>query len=120
MKNVYTENLADFGIRERAIAAKLLAQPLPEGFNEYGVRLAFNRNSGFVFLVNDEFQCAMLNCDSLEIFHTTPYDGKEGFLCDLLALEPSEYEYDDREYIRQAAKNEGVELPNNWNVDHDH
>lgn len=118
MENVYTENLADFGSRERAMAAKILALPLPSGFYDSGVKLAFNRNSGFVFLVNEDYQAAMLNDDSgkLELFHNTPYDGEEGFLSDLLAVTPSEYHEKDAEYIRQAAENEGVELPEAWKV----
>src|SRR4030042_2283892 len=88
MKNeIYTENLADFGIRERSLAGKLLALPLPDGFYDDGVKLAFNRNSGFVFLVNADYQCAMLNSATgkLGLWHSTPYNGHEGFLADLLA-----------------------------------
>lgn len=118
MENVYTENLADFGSRERAMVGAILALPLPSGFCDSGVKLAFNRNSGFVFLVNEDYQCAMLNDNSgkLELFHSTPYNGKEGFLTDLLSVAPSEYHEEDQEYIRQAADNEGVELPEAWKV----
>lgn len=52
---VYTENLADFGSRERSMAAELLAARLPDGFPDDGVKLAMNRNSGFVFLVNADY-----------------------------------------------------------------
>lgn len=114
MNDVYTENLADFGSRERAMAAELLAQPLPNGFYDSGVKLAFNRNSGFVFLVNEEYQCAMMNGDKLELFHSTPYNGEEGFLSELLERNPSEYHEEDAEYIRDAARNEGIELPEAW------
>lgn len=111
MQEAYTENLADFGARERAEAAKLLASPLPEGFNDDGVKLAFNRNSGYVFLVNSDYQCAMLNGDSLELFHSTPYDGHEGFLTDLLAeYSPDDLNADDVEYLLNAADVEGVNL----------
>ena len=57
----YTENLAEFGSRERAIAGELLSLPLPDNFGTTGVRVVFNKNSGFVFLVNDDYQCAMMN-----------------------------------------------------------
>ncbi len=36
--DAYTENLADFGYRERKIAAELLAAELPQGFDGSGVR----------------------------------------------------------------------------------
>jgi hypothetical protein len=114
---VYTENLADFGSRERRMAAELLAAPLPDGFSDDGVKIAMNRNSGYVFLVNEDYQCAMMNGDTLEIFHSTPYDGHEGFLSDLLdEYKPDDLHADDAEYLRQAAEAESVELPEAWQV----
>ena len=89
MQNVYTENLNDIITfdRERALVIELLQawgeQGLPDDFYEEGVKVAFNRNSGYVFLVNDEYQCAMMNEDKLEIHYTSPYDGHEGFIDEL-------------------------------------
>lgn len=115
MADYYTENLAEFGARERAIAGKLLSLPLPENFGTAGVRVAFNKNSGLVFLVNDDYQCAMLNGDELAIFHTTPYDGLEGFIEDLLAEnEPGDLRREDAEYIIECAQAEGIELTGEW------
>ncbi len=117
MKNAYTENLADFGSRERYLASKLLSLPLPDEFCDDGVKLAFNRNSGFVFLVNSDYQCAMLNdaTGNLELWHSTPYEGHEGFLTDLLdEYSPDSLNADDVEYLIQCADDEGVELPSNW------
>ena len=117
---VYTEDLADFGAREREMAAELLAAGLPDGFSDDGVKLAMNRNSGYVFLVNSDYQCAMMNGDNIEIFHTTPYDGHEGFLSDLLSeYAPDDLNDDDVEYLRQAADAENVELPEAWQVSED-
>ena len=114
---VYTEDLADFGSRERTMAAELLAAGLPDGFSDDGVKLAMNRNSGYVFLVNADYQCAMMNGDRIEIFHSTPYDGREGFLTDLLEeYTPDDLNSDDVEYLRQAADAENVELPEAWQV----
>jgi hypothetical protein len=58
----------------------------------------------------------MINSDtgSLEIFHSTPYHGDEGFLSDLLQESPDEYNGEDERYIREQAENEGVELPATW------
>jgi len=57
----------------------------------------------------------MMNGDSIEIFHTTPYDGHEGFLSDLLdEYKPDDLRSDDVEYLRQAADAEGAELPDVW------
>lgn len=89
MINVYTENLNDIisNDRERALAIELLQawgeQGLPSDFYEEGVKLAFNRNSGNVFLVNEDYQCAMMNDGILESFYTSPYHGHEGFINDL-------------------------------------
>ncbi len=89
--------------------------PLPESFGTAGVRVAFNKNSGYVFLVNDDYQCAMLNGHELAIFHCTPYDGLEGFLCDLLAKnELGDLHREDAEYIIECARAEGIELTGEW------
>lgn len=119
-QNVYTENLADFGARERHMLAEILALPLPSTFSDDGVRAAFNRNSGYVFLVNDDYQCAMLNDDSgkLEVFHSTPYEGHEGFITDLLLEHaPDSLHRDDEEYIRDMAEAEGAALPDGWRTE---
>ncbi|OOQ62189.1 hypothetical protein [Mucilaginibacter pedocola] len=65
MNNFYTKNLSDFGDREIAMLYDTLAaweqQGLPNGFENSGVKPAMNLSSGYVFLVNDEYQVAMLN-----------------------------------------------------------
>lgn len=115
--NTYTEDLSKFGSRERRMAAELLAAPLPDGFYDDEVKLAFNMNSGFVFLVNSDYQCAMMNGDKLEIFHSTPYHGHEGFLADLLdEYAPDDLNSDDVEYLLNAAESEGAALPEAWKV----
>lgn len=109
----YTENLADFGQRERFLLAELLnawnANGLPDGFDCEQVRPAFNANSGNVFLVNAEYQTAMMNGDTLELWHFLPYSGQEGFLSDLLdELEPDSLNAEDLEYLQQYAPNFGT------------
>lgn len=115
----YTENLADFGFREikmlRDILDAWVEKGLPDTFYQNNVRAAFNRNSGYVFLVNEDYQTAMMNGDELEIYHCTPYRGHEGFLSDLLnEYEPDDMHADDVEYVLQMAKSEGVDLPESW------
>lgn len=111
MTDAYTENLADFGYRERVELEKILHAwnefGLPDNFWGYDVKPAFNRNSGYVFLVNSEYQTAMLNGDKLELWHFLPYSGEEGFLADLLAFNADELHPDDLEYLNQY-KTEGV------------
>ena len=81
--NVTTTNFADFGWRERRMAADLLVasceQGFPDDFDDEGVEIMMNRNSGNVFFTNSEYQVCMLNGDDLESFYSTPYHGHEGF-----------------------------------------
>lgn len=118
----YTEDLGDIMqcSRERGLVANILnlwnTKGLPDSFGIDGAKFAFNRNSGYVFLVNDDYQCAMINSATgeLEVFHSTPYNGAEGFLSDLLATAPDEYHSEDADYIRDMARVEDVELPAAW------
>ncbi len=115
MTDYYTENLAEFGYREIEMLNKLLTawlnNGLPEDFCNSLVKPALNRNSGYVFLVNDEYQVAMLNEDKLELFYTLPYSGIEGFLSDLIAEnEVYSLHSEDIEYIESATAFAGINL----------
>jgi hypothetical protein len=112
----YTEDLAEFGARERKIAGQLLTHYLPENFDDTGVKLAMNKNSGYVFLVNEDYQVAMLNGGRLEIFHTLPYSGGEGFLQELLEENsPLDLNSEDSEYLlREAEEDDNCTLPKHW------
>ena len=85
--SITTTDLADFGWRERRMAATLLTamcdQGLPEDFDDDGVHLMMNRNSGNVFLTNADCQVAMMNGDKLESFYSCPQCGHEGFKEDM-------------------------------------
>jgi hypothetical protein len=77
---------------------------LPDNFYGEGVRPAMNKNSGNVFLVNSDYDVAMLTCEGkLEKWHTLPYSGEEGFLDDLLALDREDMHEDDIDYLRYQA-----------------
>lgn len=82
-QEITTTNIADFGSRERGILVDLLIawgkQGLPEVFEENGVHPMMNRNSGHVFLINSEYQVAMMNGSKLEIWLTCSNCGHEGF-----------------------------------------
>lgn len=112
--DAYTEDFADFGSREREMVRELLdawnKQGLPRGFDDAKVRPAMNSHSAYVFLVNDDFQVAMMNGDKLEQFYTSPYNGEEGFWEELVEgfkdMHP-----DDQDWMRQIAEAGGHELP---------
>ena len=121
MNNPYTENLADFGLREirllNDILSAWLSTGLPEPFDNTGVKPALNKNSGYVFLVNDDYQVAMLNGGRLELFHSLPYSGYEGFLSDLITEYcPGALDEDDVQYIRDAAEMANLKLEGDWAV----
>jgi hypothetical protein len=99
----YTENFSDFGARERGLLIDILTawdqKGLPTGFWSEDVRPAFNTSSGNVFLVNADYQVAMLQDNHLQIWHTLPYSGQEGFESDLLELDFDSLNLCDQEYI---------------------
>ena len=113
-QEIYTEDMGEImqHSRERGLVRDILnawdANGLSEDFYDDGVKFAFNRNSGYVFLVNSDYQCCMMNGNSLESFYSTPYDGVEGFW-DELAEEYPDLCAEDQEYMRNIAN--GRELP---------
>lgn len=83
MTNYTTTDFAKFGHRERKLAGALLKawneEGLPEDFEKEEVTIMFNTQSGNVFLINSEYQVAMMNGDKLETFYTDFETGEEGF-----------------------------------------
>ena len=78
--------------------------------DRYNVRLAFNKNSGNVFLVNDDCQIAMMNGNSLECFYTSPYDGREGFIDELFddyMEDKDAWHIEDAEWLLEIKSNLG-------------
>lgn len=106
MQDAYTEDLGRFGFREikmlRDILNAWVDGGLPDDFSYDNVRPAMNSHSGYVFLVNDDYQVAMMNGDKLESFYTTPYEGREGFW-DELAEQYGDMHREDQRYMRDIA-----------------
>lgn len=86
--DVITTNFADFGVRERHELIEILqaweSSELPDDFYDDEVVPMFNRDSGYVFLTNSEYQVCMVADGKLESWYTTPYAGYGGFLDDLV------------------------------------
>ena len=84
---VTTTDLADFGWRERRMAAELLTascdQGFPDDFADDRVTIMLNRNSGNVFFTNEDFEVSMMNGPKLESFYSCPECGAEGFREDI-------------------------------------
>tara|TARA_R110001592_G_scaffold171437_2_gene409801 strand:+ start:320 stop:667 length:348 start_codon:yes stop_codon:yes gene_type:complete len=115
MNDVYTEDLAEFGYREQNMAMDLFiawkANGLPDDFYNDGVKIGFNKNSGYVFLTNSDYQCCMDVEGKLESHYSTPYEGHEGFYDDLMVdydnMHPEDQEFmDSISRVKKVAVNE--------------
>ena len=85
MKN--TQNLADFGAIERDEAGTLLktlgsSNDDTKHFGNSGVAVEFNPMSGNVFLVDEDYNVAMMNGHQLEDFYSCPNCGNDGMQSD--------------------------------------
>jgi len=85
--------LIKFGYRECGILGEMLVawsdQKLSSLAKKYFGPLTdfgFNRNSGNVYLVDEDYNVVMFNdsIKKLDLFLSTPYEGQEGFIEDLL------------------------------------
>lgn len=82
-----TTDLSKFGFREIKMASELLNEwvnnGLPKDFECDEVTIMMNRNSGYVFLTNSDFQVAMMYNNKLELFYSCPECGCESFKDDI-------------------------------------
>lgn len=88
-----TRDLTQFGYRELDMAGDLLkalktSSDKTEQLGD-GVTVEMNPNSGNVFLVDEDYNVAMMNGDKLEDWFSCPYCGHEGFKEDM-AHEPED------------------------------
>ena len=101
-----TTDLSQFGNRELGIAGEILTAYSENNltelalsfFNTDGVTVMMNQNSGNVFLTNSDYEVLMLRGDELDLFLTTPYDGREGFIDELME-EFDDMHQEDKEYV---------------------
>ena len=83
MKDITTTNLADFGAREWNIVQHLVNAKqnfgFPEDFNTDEVTIMFNKNSGYVFFTNSDYQVAIVDDNGkLYSFYYCSNCGHEG------------------------------------------
>jgi len=82
MDEIVTEDWSEFGHREIEMAKELLSHI--KEIDTYGkVKIMFNRNSGCVFLTDENYRCWMMNGDKIEEWFNCPYCGHEGFKEDM-------------------------------------
>ena len=102
MDNVVTSDWSEFGYREIEMAKELLSH-IKEIESVGKVEVQFNRNSGYVFLVDEDYRVWMMNGDKIEEWYNCGYCGHEGF------LEDFKHDPDNKECI-EYMKDAGVEL----------
>lgn len=107
----YTEDLGNFGARELELAIDLLQaakKGYPSDFWTDGVKIGCNTSSGSVFLTNGNYDVCMDADGELYTFYTSPYDGLEGFLWDLIddyLDAPEDWNEEDIEWLRELCSN---------------
>ena len=101
-----TSDLNKFCRREKDMMVDLFVlyrdnkiSKLARDYFDFGtMKPAFNMNSGYVFLTDDDYNVLMENNGELDMFLFTPYDGHEGFY-DELILDIEDYHPEDQEYL---------------------
>ena len=85
-----TTDLGDFGHREIETARDLLdawcEHGLPDDFDHDSVTVMLNPMSGYVFLTNADYQVAVIEDGELVSFYSSPYEGHEGTLTELIEM----------------------------------
>jgi|TARA_Y100000310_G_scaffold74620_1_gene70841 wobble nucleotide-excising tRNase len=78
-----TQNWSEFGYREIEMAKELLSHI--KEIDSYGcVKVEFNQHSGNVFLVDDDYNCWLMNGDEIEKWIYCPECGHEAFVTEFL------------------------------------
>lgn len=105
-------HLENFGTREIEQGVGLLqayanTNSLPASWFPTGVQLAFNAQSGLVFLTNSEYQALVDDSDyGICMLYSTPYYGNEGTLpqlCDAYNKDDDRWNnHDERQYLLDA------------------
>ena len=101
-----TSDLGDFGIREIKMARDLLDAwvnlGLPADFLFDGVTVMLNPMSGYVFLTNAECQVAVIEDGELVSFYSSPWEGHEGTLAELVEMFDAEtWNGEDIEWLEE-------------------
>ena len=106
MNKIVTNDLSDFGAREKSMAGELLSVlGTYKDKTKYlgdNVQVYMNFNSGNVFLSDEDYNVAMMNGDVLEDFHTCPNCGGEEVASDFR-------EYNTDECCQEYADDLGLE-----------
>lgn len=106
MNDAITFDLSDFGYREIKEAIEILERMLREADNDIeeakDLKLAFNRMTGFVFLIDGENNIYMINKETnrLEKFYVCDYCGAVGFKNEIINIENHENKKECLKFIK--------------------
>ena len=101
-------NFSDFGYKELDLAGDLLTKYANGNISRmaqdyfsgpYGLKVGFNKNSGNVFLMDEDYNVLMDDGTELDLWLTIPYSGDEGFFDDLMEIYEDLDMEEDREYL---------------------
>ncbi|MEK6884479.1 MAG: hypothetical protein AABY22_32905 [Nanoarchaeota archaeon] len=95
---IVTVDLSEFGYIELREASKLLIAyyESKQNFLGDGLMLNFNKNSGYVFLCDEDYNVGLLTDDGkLEQFFSCPNCGAEGFKENIIEIENHQNNDDD-------------------------
>lgn len=95
-----TQDLSKFGYIELDEAGTLLKAYAdnPNVLDGSEINVKFNPYSGSVFLVDEDYNVAMMNGDTLELWYSCPMCGHEGFLED---MEHNDDDEECQEYLNE-------------------
>lgn len=109
-------SLSDFSYRGIKLARDILTawadHGLPADFKNDQVKLEFNSNSGYVFLINSAGEIATLQNDRLERFYELPCLGTESTLQELIDLfrEGQITDHEDLVYLQEICSRNNYDL----------
>ncbi len=97
-----------FGNRELAIAAEILTAYsenkksllVDSQFGKIS-EISFNPNSGNVYAIDEDYNCILMNGDTLDLWLSSPYSGHEGFYADLLEMDKADWNEEDLDWFKE-------------------
>lgn len=114
----HPNNLKELSIAEKIIKAIIdnnyKHENIQNYFNNSEYKIEYNTYSGYVFAIDEDYNCLMLDDEKVNLLLSTPYDGHEGFIEELDDLYPEELNQEDIDYIKNWAKNLNYKLNSKW------
>ena len=100
-----------FGPRELGIAADILnacangrmTQRAKNAFRNI-TEICFNASSGYVYAIDEDCSCILMNDDMLDVWYFSPYSENDGFYSDLEAMDKTAWDKEDIDWFNDITK----------------